>query len=240
MNYQLDFVVAPEPSALILALVGMSLIALSRYARQDIATYCAQTVPPNSTTRRPLMHRRYRSLRVACACCACALASNSRAATVWTGPNISFTKSAATPSDTLTPNVVLTRGSSMGMYNSAAEAAFNSVTNASPVDTEWATPVNNPSATVTATNFGALSFTDWTHAYGGPGSGLQTNILKPAVVHLISDNIYLNLQFTTFSSGGVFSYQRSTPAPEPASVCLLLTGVPALLAMARYRRRADR
>jgi hypothetical protein len=182
------------------------------------------------------MNRRYSLLLVAGACCACVLADRSLASTVWTGSNISFTKSVATPSDTLTPNVVLTRGTSMGMFNSAAEAAFNSVTNASPVDTEWATIINNPSATITATNFGTLSFTDWTHAYGGPGSSVQTNILKPAVVHLISDNIYLNLQFTTFSSGGVFSYVRSTPVPEPSAGVLVAGALAGLFAMVPRRR----
>jgi hypothetical protein len=149
--------------------------------------------------------------------------------TIWTGPTITFTKSAATPQDPLTANVVLTRGSSQGMYNAAMESNFNSSTLVSPAGTEWATAINNPSATITATNWAALSFNDWTHAYGGPGSALQANITsKNAVVHLITDNVYLNLQFTQFTSGGAFSYQRSTPVPEPSATLLAMIGATSL------------
>lgn len=163
----------------------------------------------------------------------------SAAATVWTGPTITFTKTAGTPQDPLTANVALTRGSSQGMYNAASEASFNSGTLVSPAGTEWATAVNNPSATITATNWATLSFTDWTHAYGGPGSALQANITsKNAVVHLITDNIYLNLQFTNFTSGGAFAYQRSTPVPEPSTIAL--AGIALVSLIAASRRGANR
>src|SRR5262245_44351164 len=46
---------------------------------------------------------------------------STRAATVWTGPNVTWTKSAATPSDTIVPGkVVLRRGGSGPLYNTAA------------------------------------------------------------------------------------------------------------------------
>jgi PEP-CTERM motif len=155
----------------------------------------------------------------------------SAAPSVWTGPPVSFTKTAGTPQDSLTPNVALTRGSTQGMYNAVSETSFNS---ASPAGTEWATAVNNPSVTITATNWAALSFTDWTHAYGGPGNTLQSNITsKNAVVHLITDNIYLNLQFTNFTSGGAFAYQRSTPVPEPSTIALAGIALISLIAISQ-------
>jgi hypothetical protein len=88
--------------------------------------------------------------------------------------------------------------------------------------------------TITATNWAVLTYTDWTHAYGGPGNTLQTNITsKNAVVHLIADNVYLNLQFTQFTSGGVFAYQRSTAVPEPSTVGLACIAFMRLIAFAR-------
>ena len=58
-----------------------------------------------------------------------------------------------------------------------------------------------------------------------------------AVVHLISDNIYLNLKFTVFGSVGQtapFAYERSTPAlvPEPSGMFLSLIGLVAIVGWA--------
>jgi hypothetical protein len=162
-----------------------------------------------------------------CVACACLLARVSRAATIWTGPTITFSKAANADQtlpanqDKLTNNVILTRASTQGMFNIAQEAAFAST---SPKDTLWATSINNPSQTITATNFAALTFATWQNAFGGVG-GLNTNITTHnAVVHLVSDDIYLNLTFTAFQGGGTggsFAYQRSSPVPEPSS-CVLI------------------
>jgi hypothetical protein len=167
------------------------------------------------------------------------------AATVWTGPTVTFSKaSGGQPTvpanqDHLTSLVWLTRGTSAGMFNIAPgqETSFAAT---SPKDTLWATSINNPLQTVTATNFAALSFDTWQNAYGGSGS-LNTNITThDAVVHLLTDDIYLNLRFTNFASGsgnGAFTYQRSTAAPEPSGFFLLLTG---LVAMATWASAGSR
>jgi hypothetical protein len=139
---------------------------------------------------------------------------------VWTGPTITFSKLGGTDptlpanQDHLTDNVILTRGSSEGIYNIAKESSYDKFSGAqAPADTRWATIVNNPGATITATNFAALNFTSWAAAYGGPGFALSSNITTDnAVVHLVSDDIYLDLKFTQFTSGGTFAYQRSTPS----------------------------
>jgi hypothetical protein len=62
------------------------------------------------------------------------------APTIWTGPTITFMKTAGTPQDSLTANVALTRGSSQGMYNAVSEASFNSSTLISPAGTEGQPP----------------------------------------------------------------------------------------------------
>jgi hypothetical protein len=141
---------------------------------------------------------------------------------VWTGPTISFSKvGSADPTlpenqDRMTDNVWITRRGPVqgGIYNAAAgETAY--VRFSSPADTEWATDAipDNDGKTISASNWQELAFTPWAEAYGGPGFGLGQNILvKNAVVHLITDDIYLDLMFTQFNSSGLFAYDRSTPA----------------------------
>ena len=49
---------------------------------------------------------------------------------------------------------------------------------------------------------------------------------REAVVHLISENIYLAIKFTFWNShGGGFSYQRSTPAAVVTQIPLNIQGV---------------
>jgi hypothetical protein len=156
-----------------------------------------------------------------------ALASVATAApAVYSGFDVSFTKPAyADPTlpenqDLLTANVALTRGSIQGLYNAVQEAGWAG-DRSSPADTEWATAWNNDIfETIAASNWSALSYTTWAEAYGG-FQNLQYNITQlNAVVHLTTDDVYLDLWFTDWSSGGggTFTYYRSTlPPPGPAT-----------------------
>lgn len=161
---------------------------------------------------------------------------------VWTGPNVTFTKlgiadpTLAANQDRMTDDVWLTRGSTEGMFNIAPGHETAYVRFSSPDDTLWATDAmaTNSGKAITASNWENLSFTTWAAAYGGPGTGLIGNITtRDAVVHLLSDDVYLNLRFSNFSSGGNFTYQRST-VPEPNG---LACGLVALGALWRFRRR---
>lgn len=161
----------------------------------------------------------------------------SAAPAVWTGPTISFAKASGSDftlpanQDQLTTNVALTRGNSQGMINILAESSFSS---SSPAGTLWATSINNPGDTISAMNWAALDFTTWTAAYG---NSVGNNILNHnAVVHLVDDDIYLDLSFTAFQGGGGggFAYIRSTPVPEPATSLILAAG--SLVAALRRRR----
>jgi hypothetical protein len=127
------------------------------------------------------------------------------AATVWTGPQQSF--SDADQPDMITPNVWLMRGSSQGLYNSATESGFTHFF--SPADTEWANG--------TTANYATLSYTDWNTWSKNINGGPPDTVGVPAVVHLISDDIYIDITFTSWSSGGSggYSYERSTPAVVP-------------------------
>jgi hypothetical protein len=146
---------------------------------------------------------------------------------VWTGPKLTFTKTGVDQGDVndpanqdrMTANVWLTRGSRAGMFNVAKETSYDGIGHTSPADTLWATDLvpGNGSATIAATNWQHLTFTTWADAYGGPGSALQGNIITHnAVVKLVTDDIYLDLQFTGFMSGGFFVYDRSTGVAAPS------------------------
>lgn len=152
------------------------------------------------------------------------LARDARAVpTVWSGPTITFTKSgldATDPTnplnqDRLTDNVWLTRAGEQGMFNIAPGHEDSYIRYTSPDDTLWATGVmpENSGKTIAASNWAQLAFTEWAPSYGGPGSTLGGNITTHnAVVHLLTDDIYLDLTFSFYISGGDFTYTRSTPA----------------------------
>ena len=175
-----------------------------------------------------------------------AATTSSQAAVIWsTGPNdVIFSKVAngdptqAANQDRIIANVWITRGASSGIYNAKTETLFAA---SSPADTQWAVSSlnNNPifSYGQGATSHDNLTFTTWTTAYGG-GGVLNTNITThSAVVHLVSEDIYLDIQFTAFGgsgSGGAFTYQRAAaPVPEPATLGLLAGGA----ALMRSRRK---
>jgi len=171
------------------------------------------------------------------------------APTVWSGPTITFTKTGADTADTtdplnqdrMTANVWLTRAANEGIFNIAPgkEVAYTRFT--SPADTQWATNVMpaNSGKTIAASNWQQLSFTNWAPAYGGPGFNLGANITTHnAVVHLLTDDIYLDLTFTSFTSGGDFTYQRSTTAvPEPTTAAAAMIASALFFGSGRWKSR---
>jgi hypothetical protein len=146
-----------------------------------------------------------------------------RAQTVWSGYEFSFTKeNNASPTlpenqDRITSNVWISRGINQGIFNAKTEVTYGAT---SPADTEWATYINNPTDTIAATNYSNLTFAPWIDAYGGPSGGtLPARLLGgDAVLHLITDDIYLDIHFTawTMQGPGGFAYERAlAPVIEP-------------------------
>lgn len=138
--------------------------------------------------------------------------SAAHATEVW--PNRTFTFS-KTPfgdptqeanQDRITALVWITRANSAGLFNIAQESSHDMAV--SPRDTEWATGE--------ALDYASLTFHPWrTWANGNPPSTVGVN----AVVHLISEDIYIDIVFTSWGtgtgSGGSFSYRRGVPPVVP-------------------------
>jgi glucose/arabinose dehydrogenase len=134
-----------------------------------------------------------------------------RATTIWNGPGIS--ESDATEPDQMTANVWLTRGASAGLYNAVTETGFTHFF--SPEDTEWADG--------STANYLTLSYTDWNTWAKGVHAGPPSTVGVPAVVHLKTDDIYVDIMFTSWSVGSSYSYVRATPAVPnlPPTVSIL-------------------
>lgn len=126
--------------------------------------------------------------------------------TLWTGAATTFNKpDGSNPNleenqDRITENVWITRENTGGqifniaIYNSADKTE-------SPVGTEWAIG--------TLEELDNLTFDYFRNAISRP----KTVVGKNLVLHLIEDDIYIYVKFTSWSQGkrGGFSYERSTP-----------------------------
>ena len=129
--------------------------------------------------------------------------------TVWDGPQITFTKEdGADPSlessqDRITDLVWLTRGKDGGqLYNAKTESDSSKYT--SPDDTRWAFG--------TTSSIGSLTFSTF-RGTSKPKNAVE----KDMVLHLVTENIYIDIKITDWTSGGGqsgegggFSYTRST------------------------------
>ena len=186
------------------------------------------------------------SLQFGCLLATCLFAApwSVLAATIWSGPIVSFSKAAfADPGleanqDRITDSVWITRANTQGIFNAKTETSFS---NSSPADTAWAWDLAgfNSAQDISASNFMNLQFRPWVTAFGGQGPpGPPSTVGIPGVLHLVSEDIYIDIMFSDWgvrsTQGGAFSYMRSTAAaPEPATALLMAIGLCALGVMAR-------
>ena len=132
-----------------------------------------------------------------------------RAPVIWNGPQVAFFKAAAADwtlpqnQDRISDLVWITRASTQGIFNIKRESNFTH--NVSPVGTEWAFG--------TTANYDTLVYKDWETWTGGQGGGPPSTVGQDAVLHLIEENVYLDIKFTSWGgSGGQVAYTRSSPA----------------------------
>jgi hypothetical protein len=158
------------------------------------------------------------------------LAGWSQGVIIWNGPITSFNHPdgvGTSVQDQLTPGVWLTRDTSQGLLNAASEAAYTH--GFSPQDTEWAYGL--------LTDYASLGYANWETWNGHRPPSM---VRQPAVVHLISENIYLSLTFTAWTAGpgGGFSYDRSTPSAVPEPSVWALCSLSGLIALAFFANGA--
>ena len=124
---------------------------------------------------------------------------------IWTGPSITFTKVGnADPTDpanqdAITDSVILTRGQQGGLFNVVTETSTN---DNSPEGTEWAKGTTDD---IEDLEFQTLKTAANNQLKNVPGESF--------VLHLIEEDIYIDLTFISWESGGSgggFSYERST------------------------------
>lgn len=134
--------------------------------------------------------------------------------TVWQGAPIFFEKmdnadwNLELSQDRITDNVWITRANNRFIYNIVQEEIGQTGCNTGspnrlPADTEWA------SGTI-ADGINSLSF-DSLLVINNCNTSSMVN--QSFVLHLISDNIYMDVTFLSWTSGGAgggFSYERST------------------------------
>ena len=111
--------------------------------------------------------------------------------------------------DQLTAAVGLTRAATQGLYNAVTKT--NYTPHFSPAGTAWAYGE--------LADYASLTYTDWQAWNGGNPPSM---VGKDAVVHLITDDIYLSIRFASWPNGhqnpqGGFSYVRSTAPISPPS-----------------------
>ena len=127
--------------------------------------------------------------------------------TLWEGTPITFTKenggdpTQSESQDQITDNVWLTRGNVGILFNAVSESAANN--SSSPAGTEWAQGTFDDLETMEFTNFRSAC----------PGENPKNVVGIPMVVHLIQDDVYIEITITSWAQGkvGGFTYQRSTP-----------------------------
>ena len=127
------------------------------------------------------------------------------AKTIWSGPKITFTKEDSVDhtdpqnQDFITDLVILTRGEQGSLINVVSET---SALSSSPDGTEWALG--------TTTELDSLEFQSLKKA---ANEQLKQVPGKSFVLHLIEEDIYIDITFLSWTSGGSgggFSYERST------------------------------
>ena len=135
------------------------------------------------------------------------------AQTIWNSNTVTFNKVALEDADPITQHVILTRGENKGIYNSASETVCTSI---SPMDTEWAEG--------TTADWSNLVFESFSNGVGLGNNGFRAPENTPLVLHLITDDIYIDITFTSWGSNGSFTYERASSAEGNNSKSLLNIG----------------
>lgn len=123
---------------------------------------------------------------------------------IWAGYDVEFSKTDGADwtlpenQDRLTDAVWITRADTQGIFNIVTESSYTK--SFSPEDTRWAAG--------TTADLGSLVFDCWECLITRPS---VITLVGPLVVHLVSEDIYIDIQFTGWTGGGAgggFAYIR--------------------------------
>lgn len=139
---------------------------------------------------------------------------------VYTGLDVEFNKAPSTNpalpenQDRITGSVWLTRANFQGIFNIAQEPSYQGqgAASPSPVGTRWAFG--------SAEDHASLIFGTW----GDMHQGLPMNLIGvDMVLHLVQEDIYIDLRFTSWGGPGTgsFGYLRSA-IPSPCGIADLV------------------
>jgi hypothetical protein len=132
-----------------------------------------------------------------------AIATAAEAATIWTGPRVTFSK-LRTDNENLPAFQTASRRESghAGQPRAIQHQQESGFTRASsPADTEWAFG--------TTGDLPNLKFTNWVNFHGGCS---PCQVGRAAVLHLISEDIYIDIKVLSWPAAtGNVTYERSTP-----------------------------
>ncbi len=140
---------------------------------------------------------------------------------IWSGPSMTFEKAdsadwtLAANQDRITDNVWITRQDKWSIFNIAEGDISGGVTCSSdqPINTEWGF---GTTADISSINFGKFMSDGFANCNG---KKIPDIVGKDAVLHIIDKNIYIDIKFTSWTTGsgggaqngGGFAYTRSTP-----------------------------
>jgi hypothetical protein len=131
------------------------------------------------------------------------LQANIKGPVIWNSGSYTFTKTSPGQADAIGPNTHITRGSNGFIYNSFYQnGPSGSGTGCLPVsNTEWAVGNINDWASLTFVGYVPI-----------PGCSPPGIVNLPLVLHLIEEDIYLQVTFSYWQGGGGgnFTYTRTT------------------------------
>jgi hypothetical protein len=128
-----------------------------------------------------------------------------KAQTIWDSGTFTFTKTAVGQKDSLSPNTALTRGFNLQLFNIFSESGGNNG------DCSW-TPGNTQWAYGSIANWRTLTYMNLWNLHG---CNPPSMVGQPMVLHLLAEDIYLQITFSYWQQGGGgnFTYTRTTVAP---------------------------
>lgn len=161
---------------------------------------------PGRPSRKPFFQKSLLSLTTFLFLITASFVSNAQ--TIWNTGSLTFTETVAGQQDNITAQTALTRVTVL--YNSVCQSVsgFQGCGYTGPCNTQWAVG--------TIANWNTLTYQNF---YVANGCSPTTGLPRTYVAHLLAENIYLQVTFTSWQAGGPgMSYIRTTGSTLPVFI----------------------